>query len=666
MGKKIDIDYAVGSNVKVIEYITKPTHKLLGLENSYLNTNIGINGEDLTILVLSLNRSKLTEKLIHSIRDKIPNFKGELLIVDNNSEEKEIEYLNEVIKNVSFEVRIVRFNKNYGVSGGRNRGIKYASRNWVMFLDNDIYFINNPLNKIVYDISLLGCRFINMPLLDETGEKIFSYGGHIYLDKMDSSLLIGGGSVYGQSTYLSGQEDQPFLSTFLFGGASIVNKRAFLEINGFDEAMFIGFEDLDFSIKLYRKGLKVGNCGTLSLVHAHPKPDSKADRNYEKERFSEEILKKSAKYFEKKHGFSVWNNSVEEWLRIKSEELELKVKNNRKKYKIVLVTDTDDWAFANIAKYIKKYLSEYYDFEIIPMNLIIFQRVLFMTQEYDLVHFFWRTHVSALQNDETKAYFKNIKLDFFKFMENYRSHIKISTCVYDHLFLGEDYDNLNTEIFSFVDAYYVSSKKLYNIYNTSNFSLNLKKIITDGVDLEKFYLKNNNKFDDIEKRKVVIGWSGNSKWSDHLDDPKGLHSILTPTLKKLSEEGYEFQIYYADKAKKHIPYEDMPEYYEKIDIFICVSSMEGTPNPVLEAMACGIPVISTNVGIVPEVFGEKQKEFILEERNVESLEEKLKNLLNNRYKLSELSKENLNSIKVWDWKIKIKKFKEYFDDLLKR
>jgi glycosyltransferase involved in cell wall biosynthesis len=46
---------------------------------------------------------------------------------------------------------------------------------------------------------------------------------------------------------------------------------------------------------------------------------------------------------------------------------------------------------------------------------------------------------------------------------------------------------------------------------------------------------------------------------------------------------------------------DMPARYPKLDLLLLTSWHEGTPLAVLEAMACGVPVIATNVGGVPEL-----------------------------------------------------------------
>lgn len=44
------------------------------------------------------------------------------------------------------------------------------------------------------------------------------------------------------------------------------------------------------------------------------------------------------------------------------------------------------------------------------------------------------------------------------------------------------------------------------------------------------------------------------------------------------------------------------ELYRSLDVYLVTSTIEGGPMPLLEAMACGIPVISTPVGWAPEVL----------------------------------------------------------------
>jgi glycosyltransferase involved in cell wall biosynthesis len=55
---------------------------------------------------------------------------------------------------------------------------------------------------------------------------------------------------------------------------------------------------------------------------------------------------------------------------------------------------------------------------------------------------------------------------------------------------------------------------------------------------------------------------------------------------------------------------DMASVYQSADIFVMTSEFEGTPNVLLEAMASGLPVVSTNVGGVPEIVRHGDNGFL--------------------------------------------------------
>ena len=54
----------------------------------------------------------------------------------------------------------------------------------------------------------------------------------------------------------------------------------------------------------------------------------------------------------------------------------------------------------------------------------------------------------------------------------------------------------------------------------------------------------------------------------------------------------------------YIPQADLPALYSAASVFVYASRYEGFGLPVLEAMACGAPVITSNVASMPEIAGE--------------------------------------------------------------
>ena len=232
------------------------------------------------------------------------------------------------------------------------------------------------------------------------------YGGHIYVENLLNQVGIGGSSLYFAESVPLNVANPPFLCTFLPGGAAILNKETFYAMDAFDDNMFVGFEDVEFSLRLFQRGMKVGGCGMVSIIHDHPKPEISADVNYERKRFSTDRLRESGQYFERKHGFSVWNFTSEEWVNKRLNELTLdvvdeSVQNVVKKRKIALVVDRPGWALDNIASQIIRYLSDEFEIKKIYQDDAIdcLAGVLLLADDCDLIHFLWRPLAAAMDDE---------------------------------------------------------------------------------------------------------------------------------------------------------------------------------------------------------------------------------------------------------------------------
>ena len=60
--------------------------------------------------------------------------------------------------------------------------------------------------------------------------------------------------------------------------------------------------------------------------------------------------------------------------------------------------------------------------------------------------------------------------------------------------------------------------------------------------------------------------------------------------------------------------EDMGDFYRSNHALICASQHEGGPLPVVESLACGRPVITTAVGIVPEIVIDGENGIIIQRK----------------------------------------------------
>lgn len=111
--------------------------------------------------------------------------------------------------------------------------------------------------------------------------------------------------------------------------------------------------------------------------------------------------------------------------------------------------------------------------------------------------------------------------------------------------------------------------------------------------------------------------------------------------------------------------EDIENYFNAIDVFVLPARIEEFGRVVLEAMGCGLPVITTDKVGAAELLEDESKEFVLPSEDVKALEQALVKIISSsdlRHKLGKLNA--FSALKESEDKL-FPKFDQVFDSLLK-
>jgi glycosyltransferase involved in cell wall biosynthesis len=110
---------------------------------------------------------------------------------------------------------------------------------------------------------------------------------------------------------------------------------------------------------------------------------------------------------------------------------------------------------------------------------------------------------------------------------------------------------------------------------------------------------------------------------------------------------------------KHAPYSEIPRYMAASDVFALPSLAEGLGVVLLEALACGVPIVASNVGGIPEVVTHGYNGLLVEPGDPEGLANSIIMLLSNEELRKKLSKGALVSsekLKENEFEALLKKF----------
>jgi glycosyltransferase involved in cell wall biosynthesis len=94
------------------------------------------------------------------------------------------------------------------------------------------------------------------------------------------------------------------------------------------------------------------------------------------------------------------------------------------------------------------------------------------------------------------------------------------------------------------------------------------------------------------------------------------------------------------------PFEKIPLYFSAADVSVLASYREGCPNAVLESLACGTPVVASDVGAVRDILPDPAAGRIVPPRQVEPLQRALAEILDARWNAEEVAR--ASGIRSWD------------------
>jgi glycosyltransferase involved in cell wall biosynthesis len=111
-----------------------------------------------------------------------------------------------------------------------------------------------------------------------------------------------------------------------------------------------------------------------------------------------------------------------------------------------------------------------------------------------------------------------------------------------------------------------------------------------------------------------------------------------------------------------VPFADLPLLYSLADVFAYPSTYEGFGLPVLEAMRCGCPVVTSNVTSIPEIAGDAA--IFVNPLEIDDIAEAVKTVANSESRRNDLIQKGLTHVQPFTWENCANKTLKVYEGLL--
>ncbi|MFC1981322.1 glycosyltransferase family 2 protein [Chloroflexota bacterium] len=242
------------------------------------------NNPTVSIIIVSFNVKELLRKCILSIEEKFVGISYEIIVVDNNSKDRN----QEMIENHFPAIRLVKNKANLGFAQANNQGIKIAKGEYIILINSDTEIMNNHIKDAIahmeenLHIGILGPKIFfpngNLQTSAVRFRTILSVFAHHFKLKnvlpsetIRKFVIINFGKFLGKTikSYLQvyREDNNPFMVDWVTGAFMLIRKEVFKDIGYLDEDYVMYSEDEDFCLRANKAGWKMVYYPRLEIIH---------------------------------------------------------------------------------------------------------------------------------------------------------------------------------------------------------------------------------------------------------------------------------------------------------------------------------------------------------------------------------------------------------------
>jgi len=185
---------------------------------------MSLSRQNLSIIIVTLRSEEVIDKCIQSIDSSLP-----IIVVENSDNLTFKKYIEDKYKNVN----CLLTNKNLGMGGGNNIGIKASKTDYVYIINPDTTFEKNTLDEIFLASKELEEFTILSPISSDINFPNYKLLNSNFINKINK---------------------KPFKVNHIDGFSMLINKKKFPNNNYFDENFFMYLENNDLCKRVLNKG----------------------------------------------------------------------------------------------------------------------------------------------------------------------------------------------------------------------------------------------------------------------------------------------------------------------------------------------------------------------------------------------------------------------------